>query len=121
MQIVEGQPNAVAKERRKNVLCRLVVSPGIEPAVRAGTRSHLQAEQGRDADPSLVWHDGKYYAFMMYNKDGNDGLAAEHCLLATSADGVHWRDEVQSSRSARGAPAPSSSSAWCNIAAAASS
>jgi len=44
-------------------------------------------------DPSVLWHDGKYYAFMMYNKDGPNGMEAQHCLLATSEDGVHWRDE----------------------------
>jgi hypothetical protein len=44
-------------------------------------------------DPSILWHNGKYHAFMMYNKDGDNGLGAGHCLLATSADGVHWKDE----------------------------
>lgn len=44
-------------------------------------------------DPSILWHNGRYHAFMMYNKDGDNGLGAGHCLLATSADGVHWRDE----------------------------
>jgi len=43
-------------------------------------------------DPSVIWHDGKYYAFMMYNKDGLNGLDAGHCFLATSEDGVHWND-----------------------------
>jgi len=44
-------------------------------------------------DPSIIWHEGMYYAFMMYSRDTNNGLEAEHCLLAVSADGVHWRDE----------------------------
>jgi len=45
-------------------------------------------------DPSVLWHDGAYYAFMMYNRDGLNGLAdAQHCFLAMSDDGVHWRDE----------------------------
>ena len=44
-------------------------------------------------DPSVLWHDGKYYATMMYNKDGPNGLDAQHCMLASSEDGVHWRDE----------------------------
>ena len=44
-------------------------------------------------DPSVIWHDGKYYAFMMYNKNGSDGLGAGHCFLASSEDGAHWRDE----------------------------
>ena len=44
-------------------------------------------------DPSVLWHNGKYHALMMYNKDGANGLDAQHCLLAASPDGVHWRDE----------------------------
>jgi hypothetical protein len=50
-------------------------------------------EKGAMWDPSVIWHDGKYYAFMMYNKDGREGLKAKHCLLASSTDGVHWKDE----------------------------
>lgn len=54
----------------------------------------FRPEQGAMWDPSVLWHDGKYYAFMMYNKDGRDGLAAPgNCLLATSRDGVHWEDQ----------------------------
>jgi hypothetical protein len=45
-------------------------------------------------DPSILWHGGRYHAFMMYNRDGNNGLEAGHCLLAVSEDGVHWRDEA---------------------------
>jgi hypothetical protein len=45
-------------------------------------------------DPSIIFHEGRYHAFMMYNREGNDGLAAGHCLLATSTDGVHWGDET---------------------------
>lgn len=44
-------------------------------------------------DPSVIWHDGRYYAFMMYNRDGNNGLDAGHCFLASSEDGAHWKDE----------------------------
>ena len=50
-------------------------------------------ESGAMWDPSILWHDGTYYAFMMYCKDGANGLDAKHCLLASSADGVHWRTE----------------------------
>ena len=35
-------------------------------------------------DPTVVFHDGKYYVFAMY---GGDSV-----WLATSEDGVHWRD-----------------------------
>jgi hypothetical protein len=44
-------------------------------------------------DPSIIFHGGRYHAFMMYNREGSDGLAAGHCLLASSPDGVHWGDE----------------------------
>ncbi|MEI6218151.1 MAG: hypothetical protein WCP86_04575, partial [bacterium] len=53
----------------------------------------FKPEKGAMWDPSILWHDGKYHAFMMYNVDGNNGLGAGHCLLATSVDGAHWRDE----------------------------
>ena len=74
----------------------------ILPAVLAGLSLALCANadamifhplKGDMWDPSILWHDGRFYAFMMYNKDGNNGLDAGHCLLATSVDGVHWLDE----------------------------
>ena len=43
-------------------------------------------------DPSVFWHDGQYYAIMMYNPDGPHGLEATCGLIAVSADGVHWQD-----------------------------
>ena len=42
-------------------------------------------------DPSVIWHQGKYYAFMMHCKAGDKSYG--HCLLASSRDGVHWEDE----------------------------
>jgi hypothetical protein len=51
-------------------------------------------DSGAMWDPSILWHDGRYYAFMMYNRDGVNGLEAKHCLLAVSDDGAHWRDEA---------------------------
>ena len=51
-------------------------------------------ETGAMWDPSILWYRGKYHAFMMYNRDGDYGLGAGHCLLAVSEDGVHWRDEA---------------------------
>ena len=50
-------------------------------------------EKGVMWDPSVIWHEGKYYAFMMYNKDGRKAGEAKYCLLASSPDGVHWNDE----------------------------
>ena len=58
-------------------------------------------------DPSVLYRDGAYYAFMMYNRDGPTALDAGHCLLATSVDGVHWEDigivveELERERGAR--------------------
>ena len=53
----------------------------------------FRPEKGAMWDPSIIWRDGKYYAFFMYNQEGRDGLKAGHCLLATSTDGVHWEDQ----------------------------
>ncbi len=50
-------------------------------------------EKGAMWDPSILWHNGKYHAFMMYSQAGRNGLDAGHCLLATSTDGVHWQTE----------------------------
>lgn len=55
-------------------------------------------------DPSVLWHDGKFYAIMMYNPTGCNtngglypswpsGLSANCGIIAVSDDGVHWRDE----------------------------
>jgi hypothetical protein len=49
----------------------------------------FRPDKGSMWDPSVLWHDGKYYAFMMYDTDGDDAF----CLLATSTDGVHWEDQ----------------------------
>ena len=38
-------------------------------------------------DPSVLWHDGMYYAFTMYNRDGDDGLAAEHGWVVCAKGG----------------------------------
>jgi len=35
-------------------------------------------QDGAMWDPSVLWHNGKYHAFMMYNRDGRDGQAAGH-------------------------------------------
>ena len=62
-------------------------------------------QKGAMWDPSVIWHDGKYYSFMMYNKDGQEDLKAKHCLVASSTDGVHWKDEyipIEERESARG-------------------
>ncbi len=43
-----------------------------------------QPSSGAFWDPSVIYHAGKYYLFAMY---GGDGI-----WLATSEDGVHWKD-----------------------------
>ena len=60
---------------------------------RPGECHGVPARERSDVGSSILWHDGTYYAFMMYCKDGANGLDAKHCLLASSADGVHWRTE----------------------------
>ena len=52
-------------------------------------------EKGAMWDPSVFWHDGYYYAIMMYNPDfvsGDEALLPDCGLLARSRDGVHWSD-----------------------------
>ncbi|MCX6930517.1 MAG: hypothetical protein NT154_46030 [Verrucomicrobia bacterium] len=71
----------------------LVIGMAFTCLQQEGSAMIFRPEQGAIWDPSILWHDGKYYAFMMYNKDGRDGLAAGNCLLATSTDGVHWKDQ----------------------------
>ena len=66
-------------------------------------------------DPSIVWHNGKFHAFMMYAKQGRNGLEAGHCLLATSTDGVHWRTEGVVNEERELPPATSSSSALSGV------
>ena len=49
----------------------------------------FKPETGSMWDPTILWHDGQYYAYMMYDTEGDDA----YCLLATSPDGVHWEDQ----------------------------
>ncbi len=45
-------------------------------------------------DNSVLWHDGMFYLFTMYGQEemkGNDSLF-NSVWLATSTDGVHWKD-----------------------------
>lgn len=72
---------------RRIVLLVILIASACLPG--HATAMVFKPEKGAIWDPSVLWHDGKFYAFMMYNKDGNDGL----CLLATSPDGVHWEDQ----------------------------
>ncbi|MCX6872779.1 MAG: GH32 C-terminal domain-containing protein [Verrucomicrobia bacterium] len=75
---------------RIGLLAILIVSACLQ---QSGTAMIFRPEKGAMWDPSILWHNGKYHAFMMYNKKGDNGLDAGHCLLATSADGVHWEDQ----------------------------
>ena len=47
-------------------------------------------------DNCVVWHDGQYYLFTMYRREqvaaDADPMQWRHVWLATSKDGVHWRD-----------------------------
>jgi hypothetical protein len=45
-------------------------------------------------DNTVLWHEGKFYLFTMYGQEemkGNDSLF-NSVWLATSTDGVHWKD-----------------------------
>jgi hypothetical protein len=45
-------------------------------------------------DNTVIWHEGKFYLFTMYGQEemkGNDSLF-NSVWLATSTDGVHWKD-----------------------------
>ena len=42
-------------------------------------------------DPSIIFHDGKYYAFSMYRPPGHKRY--DSVGLAVSEDGVHWTDQ----------------------------
>lgn len=42
-------------------------------------------------DASVIFHDGKYFMFSMYLLEGGD-REAKRVFLATSDDGVHWKD-----------------------------
>lgn len=66
--------------------CCLGLAPSLGAAI-------YRPEKGAMWDPSVLWHNGTYHAFMMYNQEGTNGLDAQHCLLATSVDGVHWQTE----------------------------
>lgn len=47
-------------------------------------------------DNCVLWHDGQYYLFTMYRREqvaaDVDPMQWRHVWLATSTDGVHWRD-----------------------------
>ncbi len=52
-----------------------------------------QPTAGTMWDPSILWHDGVYYAFYMLQRHGSPYWG--DCVgLATSTDGVHWREEA---------------------------
>ncbi len=46
---------------------------------------------GRFKDGFVLWHEGQYYLFSMYNTTGEE-IHFRNVWLATSGDGVHWKD-----------------------------
>ena len=50
-----------------------------------------QPSRGSFWDPSVIYADGKYYMFTMYSSPELPGRATR-VWLATSEDGVHWKD-----------------------------
>jgi len=49
--------------------------------------------RGRFKDNCVFWHNNRYYLFSMYSKElGGSDQTCYHVWLATSCDGVHWKD-----------------------------
>ena len=44
-------------------------------------------------DPSVIYHNGKYHAFSMFNKHDDKNPRHVYCLYSISDDGVHWKDK----------------------------
>ena len=53
-----------------------------------------RTQEGSLKDNCVVWHDGTYYLFTMYRFDEKGGEQDQwrNMWLATSTDGVHWKD-----------------------------
>jgi len=49
-----------------------------------------EPESGSIWDPSILYHEGKYYLFSMYTPE--DRSPNHHVWSAVSDDGVHWKD-----------------------------
>jgi len=72
----------------KQVLCMVLVLLGA--ANQAQAIVYRPPNGARIWDPSIIWHDGKYYAFTMYRPPGHKYY--DSVGLAVSEDGVHWKD-----------------------------
>jgi len=53
-----------------------------------------RAPEGTLKDNCVIWHEGMYYLFTMYRFDAKGGEQDQwrNVWLATSLDGVHWKD-----------------------------
>jgi hypothetical protein len=53
-----------------------------------------RTQAGTLKDNCVVWHDGTFYLFAMYRFDAKGGEQEQwrNVWLATSSDGVHWKD-----------------------------
>lgn len=53
-----------------------------------------RAPEGTLKDNCVIWHEGTFYLFTMYcfSQAGSDEEHWRHVWLATSTDGVHWKD-----------------------------
>ena len=52
-----------------------------------------RTDSGRLWDPSVIWYKDSYWAVMMYGAEPVDNFKWTGCMLASSTDGVHWKDE----------------------------
>lgn len=72
---------------RLKVVTALTLLAGV--LTPAGAMVYKPASGARIWDPSVIYHDGMYYAFSMY---GTSGKAMTNVGLAISENGVHWKD-----------------------------
>ncbi|MBN1394169.1 MAG: hypothetical protein JW959_04030 [Pirellulales bacterium] len=79
---------------RRSLMPLFILALTVGSALPAPARAMLyRTPSGTLKDNCVVWHDGKYYLLTMYREevDGAD-LQFNDMWLATSADGVHWKD-----------------------------
>ena len=84
------------KTKSQNILRPSRASAGLSVVLYAcsmiaGSAQAMIYKPGSGAfwDPSILYHEGKYYLFSMYRPDKGPN---HHVWSAVSDDGVHWKD-----------------------------
>ena len=62
------------------------------PVVSDQTGFLYQPSRGSFWDPSVIYANGQYYMFSMYHEGARSAAGGGSVWLATSQDGVHWKD-----------------------------